>query len=279
MFKIVSKQSFNEDTFALSISNPAIAQNAGAGQYVDVYVNPDGEPLTLPIADFDVEAGTVTVAHRARTLAGERLGMLVEGDEVFQFRGPFGTACDEAAMGKAIFVAEGMGVASVFARMKAQQAKGCYTICVAGFASKDQMFWVDRLTSVADEFYVVTKDGTYGVSGDVIGPLRGICETQRDLDMVTCIGNLSIMKRGVKITQDNDIAYRVNFDAVTATDFGARVFDAPTEGKTVFDYALAPELDGHKVDFDKLLSRQRALRKQEEKAAEPSDAESEPAAC
>lgn len=259
MFKITSKQTFNDNLYVLEFDMPAIAQRGEPGHYVDIRLNPDTPPITLPIANRDRERGTFTVVNRAVDLPSEQLMLLSEGDEVFQIRGPLGGSCSFSGEGKVVLVAEGLGVASLLARAREYRSAGHYTICVIGFDTREHLFWETEFFAVCDELYVTTIDGTYGVSGKVTGPLKAICETQKDVELVVMISDLKNMKRGAKIAANAGIPVLVNFDAIRTPAGAASVFDVPDSSQTAFEFVRAPELKAEDVDFDKLIARQREI--------------------
>ncbi|HXV13140.1 MAG TPA: hypothetical protein VEC56_02945 [Candidatus Krumholzibacteria bacterium] len=259
MFTITRKQSFNEDTFLLEFRLPTIAERAMPGQYVDIHMNVDGPTFTLPIATIDREAGTFTVVEQARDLATERLMMLAQGEEVFQIRGPLGAPCRIDSDGKVVLIAENLGAASLLWRARAFKEHGAHVIVVLGFDSKDRVFWKDEFAAVADELYVATEDGSFGVSGRVTGVLQALCETHKDIDRIGVVANLKHMKRAAKIASDFGIDCTVSFDAIRFPAGAPTIFDHADDAQETFAFARAPELDAESVDFEKLLSRERAL--------------------
>lgn len=257
MFTITRKQSFNEDTFLIEFTLPAVAQQARPGQYVDIHVNVDGPTVTLPIVGADPEAGTFTVVEQGRDLPSERLMVLNVGDEVFQIRGPLGSPCAFDCDGKVVLVGEDLGVASLLWRARAHKDRGAHVIVILGYPSRERVFWHDEFAAVADELYINTADGSFGVSGRITGVLQAVCETHKDVEQLVMIAKLKHMKRGAKIAADNRIAARVSFDAIRYPVGSPGVFDASEQ--KAFAFARAPELDADRVDFDKLLARERAL--------------------
>jgi NAD(P)H-flavin reductase len=226
MFKVVRKQSFTEDLFMLEIEIPPIAEKAQPGHHVDIHLNPDSPVLTLPVVGVDGETGTITVVERARDLPSEQLMMLQEGDEVFQLRGPLGSACSIDDVSKVALVGEELGVASLLPRARAYKAIGAYTICAIGFPTHDDVFWQDEFSQVCDELYVTTR-----------------------------------------IAADRGVTARMCFDTIRSPLGVPGVFDAAGESQEVFEFARAPELDAADIDFDKLIARERAIRKDAEDAA------------
>lgn len=268
MFGITRKQSFGEDTFLLEFRLEAIAHKARPGNYVDIHVNPDTRPITLPVTGVDPEAGTFTVVEQGRDLPTEQLMLLNAGEEVFQVRGPLGVACDFDADGKVVLMGEDLGAASLLWRAKEYRAAGAYVIVILGFASRDRVFWQDEFSEVANELYVCTTDGTFGISGRVTTVLQAVCETHRDVERIVMIGRLKQMKRGAKIASDARIEARVNFDALRYPAGSPGIFEQGDRAQEAFSFARAAELNADDVDFDKLIARERAL------AADSAEAES-----
>jgi ferredoxin--NADP+ reductase len=258
MFQITRKQSFNEDTFLLEFHLDAIAKRARPGHYVDIHLHPDARPITLPVVDADPEAGTFVVVERGRDLPTEQLMVLSPGEEVFQIRGPLGAACNFDLDGKVVLMGEDLGVASLLWRAREYRAAGAYVIVILGFASKGRVFWQDEFGSVANELYVATLDGSYGISGRVTGVLQAVCETHRDVERVVMIARLKQMKRGAKIAEDFGIEARVNFDAIRFPAGSPGIFDHPDRAQEAFSFARAAELNADDVDFDRLIAREKA---------------------
>jgi ferredoxin--NADP+ reductase len=259
MFTVVRKHTFTNDLFLLEIEVTPVARRAAPGHHVDIRLNPDTETITLPIADADPEKGTITVVDRALDLPRERLMMLHKGDEIFQVRGPLGTPVTRDAASKVVIVGEGLGVASLLWRARKYRREGVYTIAILAFATRDDMFWENEFAAACDELYVATEDGTYGISGKVTGPVRAVCETYSDVERLVMIGNLKNMKRAAKIAEDNGISARMSFDAIRTPAGAASIFDVADSSQEAFTFARASELDARQIDFDKLITKQRAI--------------------
>jgi ferredoxin/flavodoxin---NADP+ reductase len=259
MFQITRKQSFNDDTFLIEFNLGAVAERARPGQYVDIYLNPDARPITVPVTGVDKDSGSFTIVERGRDLPTEQLMVLTQGEEVFQIRGPLGSPCDFDADGKVVLMGEDLGVASLLWRAQEYRAAGAYVIVILGFASKDRVFWQNEFGEVASELYIATVDGSFGITGRVTGALQAVCETHKDVERIVMIARLKSMKRGAKIAADFGIEARVNFDAVRYPIGSPGVFDHTDKAKEAFAFARAAELNAEDVDFEKLLSREKAL--------------------
>jgi len=259
MFKITRKQSFNDDTFLLEFELASVAEKARPGQYVDIHLNPDSRPITVPVTGADVEAGTFSIIEQGRDLPTEQLMVLNPGEEVFQIRGPLGGACEFDLDGKVVLLGEDLGVASLLWRAREHRAAGAYVIVILGFASRDRVFWQNEFGEVASELYIATVDGSFGMTGRTTGALQAVCETHKDIERIVMIARLKTMKRGAKIAADFGIDARVSFDAIRHPIGSPGVFDHDDRAQDVFMFARAAELNADDVDFDKLIAREKAL--------------------
>jgi ferredoxin--NADP+ reductase len=267
MFKIARRESINDEVFVMEIEVPEIAAVARPGHHIDIRVNPDGTALTLPVAGYDREKGTVTIVHKAQDLPSLQLSMLQEGDDVFQVRGPLGGRCAFDDAGKVVLAAEDLGAASLYLRAKAYKDRGAYTICLLGFETKDAIFWEEEFASLCDELYVCTHDGSYGVNGRITNPLRAVCEAHKDIERIVMIGQLSKMKKAAKVAADYDIPATMSFDAIRRPVGSPNIFDVDETSQEIFEFAKAPEIDANEIDFEKLLAKQRAILKASENTA------------
>ena len=67
-----------------------IAKKALPGQFIILRVSENGERIPLTIADYDREAGTVTIIYQEVGKTTMELGTLNEGDSLQDFVGPLG---------------------------------------------------------------------------------------------------------------------------------------------------------------------------------------------
>ena len=269
MFKIKRTKNLTENVFSTEIEARAVALDSQPGQYVEITVDAGGEPLLFPLAAYDRDRGTLTVVHDANDPAGGRLQRLAQDEEVFDVRGPLGEACRIDELGKAVFAAEDLGVASLYIRAKGHKDRGTYTICVLGFESSADVFWEEEFSSISDELYVCTRDGSYGVNGRIANPVSGVCETHKNVERLVAVAQLDSMKKLAKVASDYEISAVVAFDAVLRPTGASGDFEASTIPQELSRFARVPEVNAIEIDFDKLLARQRALSKQAEEPQAP----------
>ena len=61
MNKIIKQEKLAENLFLLEVEAPQLARKAKAGQFVIVRISEKGERIPLTIADYDLNAGTITL--------------------------------------------------------------------------------------------------------------------------------------------------------------------------------------------------------------------------
>ena len=168
-----------------------------------------------------------------------------------------------------LFVGEEDGLGAILAPLREFKANGGYVTVIAGFRSKSEVFWVDRLDEHSDELYVVTEDGSYGIKGPLRQTLRAVCESAGDIDRVHAAGSLKLLRTTVDVTRSFNIPTTVSLAAVfddavppvpqDATSGNAAI-GSPATGNTTgaedaFDWAGANDIDAHTIDFDVLARR------------------------
>ncbi|HSM20429.1 MAG TPA: sulfide/dihydroorotate dehydrogenase-like FAD/NAD-binding protein [Hyphomicrobiales bacterium] len=269
-FRIVARQDFSETTFLLEVRHPAMAKAALPGQFVIALLNEEGERIPLTIADFDADAGTITLVVQAvgkTTLQMQRECQV--GESLFGLVGPMGAPSHVTDASKVVCVGGGLGVAPVFPQARAFKQNGAYVIGVVGFRSKDHIFWNDKFGAVCDELIICTDDGSAGIKGLVTEGLKQAIEKHPDIDEVVAIGPPIMMKACVETTRPHGIKTMVSLNPImvdgTGMCGGCRV---SVGGEMKFACVDGPDFEGHDVDFDELMNRLSRYKAEERAALE-----------
>jgi ferredoxin--NADP+ reductase len=267
MSLILNRRKLTTKIFELTIETPRIACKAQPGQFVVVMANESGERIPLTIADFDRESGTVTLVVMVVGASTLKLSRLKVGDRLFAVIGPLGKASEIEKADTVAMVAGGVGAAPIYPIARAFHKAGSRVITIQGSRSGDLLFWTDRLSSVSDRHIITTDDGSAGRKGLVTGPLEELLneDTSKRIGCVYAIGPAIMMKFCSLATRPFGVRTVVSLNPVmvdgTGMCGGCRV---EVDGKTRFTCVDGPEFDGHLVDWDLLLSRQKIYTKQEE---------------
>ncbi len=258
MNKILKKTELVPDLHEIVVEAPLIAGKAKPGEFVLVMGSEIAERIPLTIADFDREAGTITLIMMAVGTSTYKLAAMKEGDDLYAFVGPLGHASDIENFGTAVMVAGGVGTAPIYPIARALHEKGNHVISIQGARTKDLLFWDEKLAAVSAEHIVTTDDGSAGRKGLVTGPLQELLEndTDKKIGVVYAIGPAIMMKFCARTTEPFGTKTIVSLNSVmvdgTGMCGGCRV---DVGGKTQFTCVDGPEFDGHLVDWDQLLSR------------------------
>ncbi len=202
------------------------------------------------------------------------LGTLSEGDSLASFTGPLGRPTEIENYGTVVLVGGGLGIAPIYPICRSLRAAGNHVIAIIGARSGDLLFWEEEMRSVCDELIVVTDDGSYARKALVTVPLKEMLEAGRQVDCVWGIGPAIMMKFVALTTQPFGVRTLVSLNSIMVDGTGmCGACRVSVGGKTRFACVDGPEFDGHEVDWDLLLKRQRQYLDLEKRALEQFDAE------
>jgi len=267
MNRIVKKQIPAELVVDVTVESPVIARKRRAGQFVLVRAHEHGERIPLTIVDSDPEAGTIRLIFQKVGKSTWQMGDLEEGDSFLDIAGPLGQATHIEKVGRVVCVGGGIGVAPVYPIAKAMKEAGNEVISIIGARSKDLVILEKEMSEVSDELIVATDDGSYGLHGFVTDALKQIIEKDGNPALVVAIGPVVMMRAVSNLTKPYEIPTVVSLNSIMVDGTGMCGGCRVQIGDGVkFVCVDGPEFDGHQVDFDGLIARQRAYVDQEQKA-------------
>lgn len=264
-FEILGRDDFSEVTYSLVIKHPLMAKAAKPGQFVIVMTHEQGERIPLTIADFDREKGTVTLVIQAvGKTTREMQRECKTGTELYAIVGPMGMPSPLGHAKKVVCVGGGLGVAPIFPQARGFKEAGAYVIGVLGFRNESLVFWKDKFAAVCDELILCTDDGSAGIKGFVSDGIRQAIAGHPDIDEVVAIGPPIMMKACAEVTRPHKIKTIVSLNPImvdgTGMCGGCRV---KIGDEVKFACVDGPDFDGHKVDFDDLMTRLKRYREEE----------------
>lgn len=264
MYQIVKREQFGPVTFLWEVLAPEVAKACRPGHFVMVRIDETGERIPLTVADFDREKGTVTIVVQAVGKTTHQMMAMKEGESVLDFIGPLGVESHIQRRNKVVLVGGGLGVAPVFPQLRLHKELGSKTISVIGFRNKDLMFWADKFERFSDEFRVATDDGSFGTKGFVTVVLSQVLKEHSDVEEVIAIGPLPMMKACSEVSRPLGIRTMVSLNSIMVDGTGmcgsCRV---TVGGKMRFACVDGPDFDGHLVNFDELMLRQKRFEREE----------------
>jgi ferredoxin--NADP+ reductase len=257
MYQILLKEDLVAKIHLFKIAAPNVAKKAQAGQFVVIRIDEKGERIPLTIADWNRKEGSVTVVFMEVGTTTHRLAQLKQGDSIANFIGPLGKPTHIENFGTVVCVAGGFAVATIYPIARALKEKGNRVVSIMGARCKDLIFWEDRLRSTSDQLIVTTDDGSYARKGLVTEPLKELLAAG-GIDRVIAIGPSIMMKFSAKTTEPFGVKTIVSLNPIMVDGTGmCGCCRVSVGGATRFVCVDGPDFDGHQVDWDLLLARQR----------------------
>ena len=269
-YKIVSKEQLSDDVFIIEVEAPLVARVHQPGQFIILGIsNEYGERIPLTIAGADAERGVIRLIFQRVGKTTAELADLPVGYELGHVAGPLGRPTHIEHFGTVVCVGGGIGNAPLLPIAGALKQAGNRVVSILGARNKKLLILEDEFRAISDEVIITTDDGSYGRKALVTEPLKELCEQSDRPDLVVAIGPAVMMKFCSETTRPYGIRTVVSLNTImvdgTGMCGGCRV---EVSGQAKFVCVDGPEFDGHAVNFDLMMQRMTAYRKQERKAYE-----------
>ena len=240
------------------IEAPFVARKRLPGNFVIIRLDETGERIPLTIVDSDITRGTITLIVQAIGKTTRALAMKNVGDTIADVAGPLGNPTPIEFQGAVACIGGGVGTAELFPIAKALQKAGNTIYTIIGARSRDLIILEKEMGTISREQYITTDDGSYGRKGIVTDQLRDLLKSPPGIRAVYAIGPLPMMKAVANLTREFGVKTLVSLNAImvdgTGMCGGCRV---TVDGKMKFACVDGPEFDGHSVDFDEIIMRNR----------------------
>lgn len=271
MFKIIEKEILNQNTCKMTILAPDVARRALPGQFIIFRTFADSERVPLTIAGYDREGGGVTVIFQTVGASTAELSSREVGEEICDFVGPLGRPSEFEGESRVAVVGGGLGCAIAYPQAKYLHDCGTPVDVIAGFRNREAVILEDEMRAASDNIRIMTDDGSYGEAGLVTEGLRKNIEEGAVYSRVIAIGPPIMMKFICALTAEYSIPTTVSLNPImidgTGMCGGCRV---TVGGKVRFACVDGPDFDGHQVDFDELMRRNRMYAEEEAHARDAS---------
>jgi len=258
MFRIVRTDVLAPTVTRFEIEAPFIARKRKAGNFVMVRLDNQGERIPLTLADSNPASGTITLIVQAVGKTTKQLCAMKAGDSILDVVGPLGTPTPIAMHGTVVCVGGGVGTAELYPIARALKEAGNTVLSIVGARSHDLVILEPEMKAISDALYVTTDDGSYGKKGFVTDQLKDLLDTVPGIGAVFAIGPLPMMKAVSTLTRPYNVHTLVSLNTImvdgTGMCGGCRV---TINGAMKFACVDGPEFDGHSVDFDELMMRNR----------------------
>lgn len=273
-YKILNKKQLGKSgtLIEIDIHAPLIAKKANAGNFVLIRINEKGERFPLTIADYDRKQGTITLVVQIVGKSTLLLSHQEKGDEILDVVGPLGNKIHiKKYENPIVIIGGGVGIAPCYPQAKELKEAGNTIISILGARTKDLLFWQDKMTAVSDKLIITTNDGSEGMKGFVTNPLKKLLSEEK-ISLVIAIGPMIMMKNVVLMTSGIEGLPRVktlvslNTIMVDGTGMCGGCRFPSKDGEIHFACVEGPDVDGHMVDFDILLNREKRFTEFEKKS-------------
>ena len=275
MYEITKVEHLVDKDWLMVIKAPFVAKKCEPGQFMIAKLGELGERIPFTIADYDREAETITIVFQVVGASTEKMSHLKAGDSFTDIVGPLGrpsemidTPIEELKKESFIFIAGGVGAAPVYPQVKWLHEHGIEADVILGARNKDLLIMEEDLRKVAANVYVCTDDGSYGEKGVVTDILKKLVnEDGKKYTKCVAIGPVIMMKFACLTTKDLGIPTIVSMNPIMIDGTGMCGACRLIVGDQVkFACVDGPEFDGHLVDFDLAMKRQRQYKDEEGRA-------------
>lgn len=265
MYEILAVKELAPKIKLFEVHAPYIAEKAKPGQFIILIIDEKGERIPLTIAGYDRENGTISFAFNEVGKTTKQLGLLKEGDHLWNIAGPLGNPSEIKRFGKVLCVASGVMIAPMLLQVKALSEAGNEITAVIGARKKDLLFFREEIRALSHHFHVATDDGSEGYKG--LDFLKEIVAKEK-FDRCIVMGPVSTLQVVSEITRPYNIPTVVSLAPIMIDGMGmcgvCRVF---VGGKMKFACVDGPEFDGHLVNYEDLIRRQRMFLSEERLSA------------
>jgi ferredoxin--NADP+ reductase len=258
MYRIIRTLALAPTVTRFEIEAPFIARKRKPGNFVMIRIDDHGERIPLTLADSDPAAGTITLIVQAIGKTTKQLCAMNAGDTIRDVVGPLGTPTPIHNHGSVVCVGGGVGTAELFPIARALKEAGNTVYAIVGARSKELVILETEMRAISDKLFITTDDGSCGRKGFVTDQLKELLDTVQGIGAVFAIGPLPMMRAVANLTRPYNVHTLVSLNTVmvdgTGMCGGCRV---TVNGTMKFACVDGPEFDGHAVDFDELMMRNR----------------------
>jgi ferredoxin--NADP+ reductase len=255
MYKIARVKELAPKIKLFDVYAPDIAEKAKPGQFIIIVNGEKGERIPLTIAGYDAKKRTITFVFNEVGKTTKQLGLLKEGECVSNITGPLGNPSEIKNFGKVLCIGGGVMIAPMLLQVQALREAGNAVTAVIGARIKDLLFFEDEMKASSDNLYVATDDGSKGFKG--LEFLKEVLAKGK-FDRCIVMGPVAMMKNICELTKPFGVPTIVTLTPIMVDGMGmCGVCRVTVNDKMKFACVDGPEFDGHSVDFDGLVKRQK----------------------
>ena len=255
MYKVLRREQIVPNIHLLVIESEFIHKNAQAGEFVVVRPDEVGERIPLNLVDWDKNSASVIFMEVGTST--RKLASLKPGNEVATLAGPLGKPTEIVKDRRILCIGGCYGIGALYPVIRAFKQNNNFVATVIEARSEFLLYWQDKLKEYSDELHEVTRDGTRGFKGHINDFINGYLKNNK-IDLVYVQGCTYLTYLSSETTRPLGIKTIVGLNPIMVDATGmCGVCRVIVNGETKFGCVDGPEFDGHKVDWNTLLSRRK----------------------
>lgn len=220
--KILKKEFLKDDICKMIISSPEMAKEAKPGQFLEIRVVDNIEPLLrrpISIYNADKNKGEVEFIFQIKGKGTDLLAKRNEG-ELLDVMGPLGHGTFKFEGYKNIaIIGGGIGIFPLHELSKRAKEAGVSSKIYIGFRNKDLVILEDEFKKVCQELILTTDDGSYAKSGFAINFLKEDVK-QNKPDCIYACGPLPMLKAVQSLAKEENIPCQISLEERMACGMG-----------------------------------------------------------
>jgi len=225
--KIISNKRFKDNYWHLELESRLISGRALPGQFVNIKVSDDVEPLLRrPLSIHSANGSRVRLFYEALGMGTRVLSNRVPG-EFLDVIGPLGNGFSLPGKGQgpgcqaAILVAGGMGVVPLI--FLAKKIRSSRPLVLIGARTKNKILCAPEFKALGTAVKIATDDGSLGFKGrvtELLGQVLREAKSAKGLSIYAC-GPRPMLKAVGKIACENNIDSQLSLEEHMACGIGA----------------------------------------------------------
>ncbi len=264
MYKILENKMLVPNLHLVTLSAPEIARSVRPGQFIILRAEEDGERIPLTVSDWDAEKGTISLVFMNIGRTTQKLASLPAGESLPTVVGPLGNPMEIDHFGSVLCVGGCYGIASIYPIARALKEKGNRVSILIEARSSYLLYWLEKLKSVSERMFVITRDGSQGAAGHIGSLPNFIARLPAPVDRIIINGCNYLMMRGSQESQPLNIKTIVRLNTLMIDGTGmCGVCRLTVNSSTKFACVDGPHFDGHEVNWEELARRRKAYLSEE----------------
>jgi NADH dehydrogenase/NADH:ubiquinone oxidoreductase subunit G/NAD(P)H-flavin reductase len=263
-YRVVERRMIVPNLHVFTVEAPQVAAVARPGNFVILRPDEIGERVPLSVADWDVDAGTVTSIFLQVGASTAKLARLKPGDSIPTCAGPLGKETEIAKFGTVLCIGGCYGIGSIYPIVRALHEAGNVVYTLIEGRSRYLLYWQEKLRRFSARVIELTRDGSAGYKGHISRLPEILTLEKINPDRIIANGCTFLMMRTSGVTRELGVKTTVNMNPIMIDGTGmCGVCRLTVAGKTKFACVDGPDFDGHEVDWEEFLTRRKTYNPEE----------------